>query len=193
MPAFLMVNTLVVLLLIFFILLIALGLYARKVNTRLNQSIKLINDLYKLNQSHASKLEQLLGDNPGNNEHGEHNGNDHDNKHEDADCNFSENAPMLTKPIQDAIEDLKLELTKDVDSTKNSVVVAMKPLSEMSKRILALEHKTDLMQQEHPEFKRYSRANALVKEGASIEDIMEASQLPRAEVEVLLGLQRSIK
>lgn len=144
-------NTLFILLLILCLLAVVLFLYVRRINARLNQSIKLINELYQLNQSQALTLSEL------------------------------------TREVQsNSHEQFKT-------SSEKSLFNLHAQTEELSKRVLTLENETQKLQQEDPELKMYSRAHQLVKEGLSIEDVMEASQLPRAEVEVLIGLQRHQK
>lgn len=90
------------------------------------------------------------------------------------------------------------QMADDIHSTEqnneigNTEVLAKKQAAEFAattnQRLLTLENQTLLLQQESPELKMYKRASQLAQEGATIEDVMEASQLPRAEVEVLMGL-----
>ena len=147
MTDFLTVNILFSLCLFLLVLLVAVYWYARNVDKRLTQSIKLINDLYKLSQDQASAISTMVK--------GVH------NAQQDEDL---VNTETLVK-----------ELLADFAVT-------------IEQRILTLENQTLLLQQENPELKMYKRASQLAQEGASIEDVMEASQLPRAEVEVLMGL-----
>ena len=128
---------------------VALWLYARKTNARLDQSIKLLNDLYLLNKTQADTL--------------------------------AEHASTL-KNYQTSIEQLT--------ANQGDLNILKTQHETLSKRFLALENQTQLLYQQDPELKMYSKAHQLVKEGVNIQDIMEATQLPRAEVEVLIGLQR---
>lgn len=165
---------------------IILWVYARKVNTRLSQAIKLINDLYKLNQSQANTLSELLG---GSEKSSAINSEQYSEK------NTERSASSLTQRVaEQASLIIKADLVDEIANISDKASIKMTARSEdLSKRVLALENQTQLLQQEDPELKMYSRAHQLVKEGVSIEDIMEASQLPRAEVEVLVGLQRHKK
>jgi hypothetical protein len=43
---------------------------------------------------------------------------------------------------------------------------------------------------EDPTTKRYHKASELLENGASIEEVMEICEIPRAEVDILLGLLR---
>jgi exonuclease VII large subunit len=50
----------------------------------------------------------------------------------------------------------------------------------------------DLAEQE-PAAKIYTKAQHLVRTGASVEEVMEACDLPRAEVEVMIGVQEKAR
>jgi predicted PurR-regulated permease PerM len=178
MVAFLTVNVLFILFTILCAFILVLWIYTRKMNTRLSQSIKLINDLYKLNQSQANTLAELSGS---------------PEKSTQGATGFSPSA--LTQRIaEQAGQLIKEDLVNDITNISNKALINITTRNEdLSSRVLALENQTELLQQEDPELKMYNRAHQLVKEGVSIEDIMEASQLPRAEVEVLVGLQRHKK
>lgn len=147
MTDFLTPNILFYLCIFLLMLLIAMSVYARNIDKRLTQSIKLINDLYKLSQDQAIAISQMM----------------------DKDQN-----------------------TEQTESATDAEALAKKHVADLAvkidQRILTLENQTQLLQQESPELKMYKRASQLAQEGASIDDVMEASQLPRAEVEVLMGL-----
>lgn len=66
-------------------------------------------------------------------------------------------------------------------------------LAQLEHKYTVLENQTQLLQSEDPELKMYNKASELVKAGASIDDVLEASQLPRAEVEVLMSLHKKRK
>lgn len=147
MTDFLTINTLFYSCLILLILLVAVYLYARNIDKRLTQSIKLINDLYKLSQDQANTISHMADD------------------------------------VQNTEQSVDLVNTEALAKTQLADFTAT-----IEQRILTLENQTLLLQQESPELKMYKRASQLAQEGASIDDVMEASQLPRAEVEVLMGL-----
>jgi hypothetical protein len=200
MADFLTLNTLSIIVFVLATVVIVTGLYIRKVNARLTQSIKLINDLYQLNQSQATTISDLLsfGEQarcPANQQQPI----DQNSINSDA---ASSTPEFITALVEHTSALVKEQLTSDIANISNEKVSSeiasalsntINPLKDLSKRVLALESQTLQLQQDDPEMKRYSRANQLVKEGASIDEVMEASQLPRAEVEVLFGLQRSKK
>jgi hypothetical protein len=205
MAAFLTVNALFILFSVLCILVIVLWGYARNVNTRLGQSIKLMNDLYQLHQGQARTLADLLdnGENIIGNDSVNNVGNgriESADKENSIEGSASSPSPLMQRLAGQVSGIIKAELVDEVAKLVENAQINEKALinitklnEKLSKRVLALENQTQLLQKEDPELKMYNRAHQLVKEGVSIEDIMEASQLPRAEVEVLVGLQRHKK
>ena len=63
-------------------------------------------------------------------------------------------------------------------------------LSKINQRIDTFEAKLDAQAQQDPAAKMYNKANKLLQEGASDEDIMQACELPRAEVQILRDFHR---
>lgn len=76
-------------------------------------------------------------------------------------------ANKLSKSTQKAYT----EFSTDMEATVNKVAATVERLEEQD-----------------PALKMYSKASKLVEQGAAMEDIIEASGLPRAEVEVLMSL-----
>ena len=122
--------------------------YAKTVNTRLGQSIKLINDLYQLLKKQEEQLKAFAQNN-------------------------SANTEQLSSSIQDEVSEIRHQLALN------------------SQELRQLENQTQQLQHQDPGIRMYTKANELVAAGASLEDIMEACELPRAEAEVLIGLHRS--
>lgn len=174
MTVFLTLNSLFYLCIFLLVLLVALCWYTRNVNKRLTQSINLINDLYKLSQNQASTISNMLGDSESLKQSDEIN---------------SEKLSYTDLLVGKSVSEVKLSIAEELEHIEaRALQTFTQRTSEIEQRILALENQTEQLQQDSPELKLYNRANQLVKEGASIEDVMEASQLPRAEVEVLVGL-----
>lgn len=76
---------------------------------------------------------------------------------------------------------LKAELRKRQQDVEQSHTIAINRLKKVESTIERLE-------EQDPALKMYSKASKLVEQGAAMDDIIEASGLPRAEVEVLLSL-----
>lgn len=154
MNQFLTLNFAFILVAVLFVCTIYALIYAVKVNARLSQSVKLINDLYKLSQEQGIQLNKLK-------------------KQQDQD-----------KLMQDA-------------NHSQSSEVNVEALKQLQAQVTSIEHslnkvadKTEQLQHTDPEVKMYTKANQLADSGASIEDIVEACGLPRAEVEIMMGLKR---
>ncbi|GLR70704.1 DUF2802 domain-containing protein [Agaribacter marinus] len=78
-----------------------------------------------------------------------------------------------------AIENLKNEMSEQIEKT-----------NKLAQEFSLYGDKVEQLSEQDPELKMYSKANKLVASGESIDDIIEASGLPRAEVEVLYSLHR---
>lgn len=178
MTVLLTVNTLFYLCIALFILLATVWLYARNINKRLAQSINLINDLYKLSQNQANTISELVGDTKGLGQADEASNNTRVGLSSATDHLVQKTALEVKSSISEDLALIEARTLKSITDCTGAI----------EQRILALENQTLQLQQESPELKLYNRANKLVKEGASVEDVMQASQLPRAEVEVLVGL-----
>jgi len=150
----------------------------RNVNKRLTQAINLINDLYKLSQNQAKAIAEFTDDSSSS------------LKFEKSFGEGKEaNMPINKGLLKAAVSEVKSALSDDrTNIDDRAIQLVHERTNEIEHRILALENQTLQLQQDSPELKMYSRANQLVKDGARIEDVMEATQLPRAEVEVLVGL-----
>ncbi|MFC3120387.1 DUF2802 domain-containing protein [Agaribacter flavus] len=81
-------------------------------------------------------------------------------------------------------------LEQSLNEVKDTLFTATEALSVSQIKLETYEEKLALLADKDPELKMYSKANKLVAAGESIDDVMEASGLPRAEVEVLFSLQR---
>ena len=80
----------------------------------------------------------------------------------------------------DALHASKLSKTVQKDYTAFSQAVEL--------RLNKIEDVVERLEEQDPALKMYSRASKLVEQGAAMDDIIEASGLPRAEVEVLISL-----
>ena len=62
--------------------------------------------------------------------------------------------------------------------------------AQLENGIERLEQQVQDTQMQDPTAKRYQKANELLSSGVSIEEVMDICELPRAEVDILLGLLR---
>lgn len=128
--------------------------YAIKVNARLNKSINLINDLYKLSTEQGQVVKQLSQD------------------YSQADLQQQSDAEKNENHLNENLAKVRARV------------------SDLESELLRVSNQTEQLMQTDPATKMYSRANQLAASNASIDDIVEACGLPRAEVEVLMGLHR---
>lgn len=104
----------------------------------------------------------------------------------------------LSKQHSEAIKILQSDTNASDNQDTQSAQISIKSevseirhqLASIGQELLRLDNKTDQLQQQDPATKMYTKANKLVSQGASLEDIMEACDLPRAEVDMLIGLHR---
>ena len=95
----------------------------------------------------------------------------------------SEHKKSLAAELKNAFSSLESDtqqrLTAELDTLKMDVDKLMAQIDELS--------------QQDPAAKMYSKAHSLVASGASIDEIMDACDLPKAEVEVLIGFQKKAR
>lgn len=161
MTEFLTLNFAFVLCAVLLVCVIYVLIYAVKVNTRLSQSLKLVNDLYQLSQQQAAQLNELVN-------------------------NSASNANGLGAE-QDSINQSNQAEIANLHSKSDACA---NKLSKLEESIVNLSYLTEQLQHSDPETKMYTKAKQLVDAGASTQDIVEACGLPPAEVEMLMGLKR---
>nr|WP_168710945.1 DUF2802 domain-containing protein [Ningiella ruwaisensis] len=88
------------------------------------------------------------------------------------------------KKLIDATEKLKTDMQSQLASQYEANIQAL------DKKLESLSAQIERVEEQDPTLKMYSRASKLVEQGASMDDIIEASGLPKAEVEVLLALNK---
>ncbi|MFT4731631.1 MAG: hypothetical protein ACI89W_000641 [Gammaproteobacteria bacterium] len=93
------------------------------------------------------------------------------------------NKQALTSELEDMLCSLKTSTSQahafDIEMIKIDVDKLMAQIDELS--------------QQDPAAKMYARAHSLVESGATISEIMDACDLPQAEVEVLIGFQKKAR
>ncbi|WP_395344281.1 DUF2802 domain-containing protein [Ningiella sp. W23] len=92
--------------------------------------------------------------------------------------------------IEDQSKSDVLHIRKRIDESAEE---AGRLAANTELRIEKVESTVERIEEQDPALKMYSKASKLVEQGASLEDIMEASGLPRAEVEVLVSLNSKAK
>ncbi|MEW9797517.1 DUF2802 domain-containing protein [Alteromonas sp. CYL-A6] len=82
----------------------------------------------------------------------------------------------------------QLQHQQNEDQTR--VVVATRHLSTLEDKLEAVEQQIRDVKLQDPSMRLYQRAAELVKQGASMEEVMEACDIPRAEAELLITVHR---
>lgn len=127
--------------------LVTLSLKQNHTKRELQQSVKLINDLYGLYQEQQGVIDILQ----------------------------------------------RSSLDQDVSNLNTQMQNALQNIEYLTTRMNDIEHSTDLLTQQEPGLRMYNKASQMAQADAHIEDIMEACELPRAEVEVLVSLHKKTK
>ncbi|WP_371192725.1 DUF2802 domain-containing protein [Glaciecola sp. SC05] len=106
---------------------------------------------------------------------------------------------MQSVGLIDELHKLSSSQSASIDLLKTQVIEVNKLSKSVRKeygamaeqvdtRISKVEDTVERLEEQDPALKMYSRASKLVEQGAAMDDIIEASGLPRAEVEVLISL-----
>ena len=99
---------------------------------------------------------------------------------------------------KDSYEQNKQRLSIELDSavstfTANITQANASEIQALKFDIDKLMAQIDELSQQDPAAKMYAKAHSLVASGASLNEIMEACDLPQAEVEVLMGFQEKAR
>lgn len=98
-----------------------------------------------------------------------------------------------TQALQSTIDDTNKEKHKDLNKDSEYAQATQlfeSQMQSMSVRLDKAENRLELFEEDDPQIRMYKKATELAAKGLSVDEIMDACQLPRAEVEVLKGLQR---
>jgi uncharacterized protein YlxW (UPF0749 family) len=95
----------------------------------------------------------------------------------------SEQQQTFTKELQNAFMTFENGTTQKLNSEIKTLKL------EVDKLMAQIEE----ISQQDPAAKMYSKAHSLVASGASVDEIMDACDLPKAEVEVLVGFQKKAR
>ncbi|MFT5278170.1 MAG: DNA anti-recombination protein RmuC [Glaciecola sp.] len=95
---------------------------------------------------------------------------------------------------QDLQQDLQQHIAKQLAELKSTIFASQQTDMEAIKQIIdKIEAEVEDMSQQDPAAKMYAKAHSLVESGASIDEIIEACDLPKAEVEILIGFQKKAR
>lgn len=89
---------------------------------------------------------------------------------------------------------IKQELATELANSKTSILALQgAEFTIIKDTVDKLQAEVEDISQQDPAAKMYAKAHTLVESGASVEEIMDACDLPKAEVEVLFGFQKKAK
>ena len=94
----------------------------------------------------------------------------------------------LTTSQAASIETLQAEIAQANKLSKSTQKAYKGFSSNIEATVNKVAATVERLEEQDPALKMYSKASKLVEQGAAMEDIIEASGLPRAEVEVLISL-----
>jgi tetrahydromethanopterin S-methyltransferase subunit G len=95
---------------------------------------------------------------------------------------------------QDLQQDRQQHIAKQLAELKSTIFASQQTDMEAIKQIIdKIEAEVEDMSQQDPAAKMYAKAHSLVESGASIDEIIEACDLPKAEVEILIGFQKKAR
>ncbi|WP_087021460.1 DUF2802 domain-containing protein [Thaumasiovibrio subtropicus] len=84
-------------------------------------------------------------------------------------------------------------LAKQFNELRAGTIGMSQKLADMGQHLDMLEDRQgEIVMQQDPDNKLYSRASRMVELGADIEELMEECELPKAEAELLLSLQQKM-
>ncbi len=100
-----------------------------------------------------------------------------------------ENKPQTRQPVAD--NEAMTQLREEFEQWQRKQQHAIQQL-EQQQQAQQEQFATTLKQleQQEPEIKLYQRAAKLVEQGASVDDLMQACDLPRAEAELMLAMHK---
>lgn len=89
---------------------------------------------------------------------------------------------------QQAIQDMQRELSEGMHELRVGSLGVGDKVKTLLGEVQALGARQQELAEMDPETKRYSHAVKLLQKGASVEELMEACELPRAEAEMLFSV-----
>jgi septal ring factor EnvC (AmiA/AmiB activator) len=91
--------------------------------------------------------------------------------------------------VETAHKSIKLSLYPLQDNAQ----VALDKIAELESLIVNVRLEQDELIAQDPQVKLYQKAAKMIREGASLEELMEACDLPRAEAELMFSMQEGVQ
>ncbi len=89
---------------------------------------------------------------------------------------------------QNIIEELTQKVTQQQSTTKTRLATIDQQINDATEQITTLANEVEILINQQPEDKLYSRALKLAELGADVEEISENCEIPIAEAEMLLAV-----
>lgn len=89
------------------------------------------------------------------------------------------------------INDEQKEVLHKIEEAQARTIAVARSVAQGQEKIEAVENQMRELQQQDPNMRLYHRAVAMVKEGASLEEVMSACDIPLAEAQLLMNLHKS--
>ncbi|NMH59602.1 DUF2802 domain-containing protein [Alteromonas ponticola] len=100
---------------------------------------------------------------------------------------------VLENHAQSTDADLHTEIKSlghQIDEDRERQFVLGKHQTSLQASLVNLENQLRELKQQDPALRLYHRATEMVKEGASLDEIMQSCDIPRAEAELLISMHR---
>ncbi|CAH0534088.1 hypothetical protein VST7929_01989 [Vibrio stylophorae] len=84
-------------------------------------------------------------------------------------------------------------ITKQFNELRTGVISMSQKVTQLAQEMQEIEARQQDAQRNDPEGRLYSRASKMVQLGADIEELMTECELPKAEAELLMNLQKRMR
>ena len=107
-------------------------------------------------------------------------------------ANIAELENKLSVELQEADQVTKNTSQSDI-AKEQDIIQISQSIADLQVQIDKLSAQYQELVEQEPTAKIYTKAQSLVRAGASVAEVMEACDLPRAEVEVMMGIQEKAR
>ena len=107
-------------------------------------------------------------------------------------ANIAELENKLSVELQEADQVTKNTSQSDI-AKEQDIIQISQSIADLQVQIDKLSAQYQELVEQEPTAKIYTKAQSLVRSGASVAEVMEACDLPRAEVEVMMGIQEKAR
>lgn len=105
-------------------------------------------------------------------------------------CNRLEAAIAQLKRQIAPISDEQKDVLHKIEEAQARTIAVARSVAQGQEKVEAVENQMRELQQQDPNMRLYHRAAAMVKAGASLEEVMSACDIPLAEAQLLMNLHK---